>query len=102
MELFKAIKPETKRLDMRVLTKLNARLKGYHWRGPVQPSTQGIMEFFQPSTNEIRGERWLLDLFRRHCELDRVHLCETYGKRAECVGWFYGLPKSLFCSDNRK
>jgi hypothetical protein len=25
-----------------------------------------------------------------------------YGKRAECVGWFYGTPKSLCCSNNCK
>jgi hypothetical protein len=109
LELLKAIKPEARRPDMRVFTELNARMKKYQWRSRVLPSAQGVMEFLRPYTDadgvglwEYVAVRSLLELFRIHRELDRVHLCEMYGKRAECVGWFYGTPKSLCCSNNCK
>jgi hypothetical protein len=106
LELLKALAPGVKRRpDVRVVTELNWLLRKYQWHSLVSPSTQGIMESMhspEGTTGTDRQEyaavRWLLDLFRSHGELDRVHLCEMHGKRAECEGWFYGGPKNRLCS----
>jgi hypothetical protein len=106
LELLKALTPGAKgRPGVRVFSELNARVSKYQWHSHVSPSTQGVMEFLQSPMDktgmekwEYAAVRWLLDLFRRHGELDRVHLCEMHGKRAECAGWFYGRPNKPFCS----
>jgi len=106
LELLKALTPGVKRRpDVRVFAELNARLAKYQWHSLVSPSTQGATEFFRSPMGTTGAEeweyvavRWLLELFRKHGELDRVHLCEMHGKRAECAGWFYGRPNKPFCS----
>jgi hypothetical protein len=110
LELLKELTPGVKkRPDVHVLTELNARLVKYQWRSLISPTTQGCMEFFPspmgatgPDAWEYDAVRWLLDLFRRHGELDRVHLCKIVGKRPECKGWFYGRPNKPFCCGNCK
>jgi hypothetical protein len=110
LELLKALTQGAKRRpDVRVFAELNAQLGEYQWRSLLSPSAQGVMVFFQPPMGATGAKKWeyvavgwLLELFRRHGELDRVHLCPMYGKRAECVGWFYGRPNKPFCSGNCK
>lgn len=78
----------------------------YKWHSVVQPSRQGRIEVLRPPQGadewEYTAVRWLLNLLRESGELDRVHKCKMWGKRDDCLGWFYARPygnRDRFCSD---